>query len=492
MKTRRFQMLKRAGLFLAAFMIIASSSCKKEEIPEDPIASFQFAVSEDNYLEVAFTNYSQNATSYSWNFGDGETSTEKDPVHNYVAAGSYDIVLTAMNSADVSATYSLSIELTDPNSALALLDGGESKTWRLYREGTSLGVGPDAEGARTWWSLANDGSRPCVYFHEFTFNRDGSFVFDDKGMFWGEGAIFGGLDLVESCFEATAANMVNADGVDVSAWLSGTHAFTYDPVLGQITLNGTGAWMGMPQLSTVAEVSVPDASRTFNATIEEMEGFDLLTITFIYDGLYWDFTYASYSDPSLEPDVETAIEEYGEDLDDFTPETMFNTFAATDEANVSYLAPTESAVTVTAGIDDPADAEAAKVGEYVRGTDQYADLKFQMDFDIQFDNFTSFSIDIYIPSSNTFVDGGLTKTIQLWIADQSQTQNFWESWVQYDVDAETIVLDAWKTYTFDLETPTTGSGTPKTRTDLDLVGLVIGGSGHTADGTFYIRNFTFN
>ena len=138
-------MLRKAGLFLAAFMIIASSSCKKEEIPEDPIASFQFAVSEDNYLEVTFTDYSQNATSYSWNFGDGESSTEANPVHTYAAAGSYDIVLTAKNSADVTATYSLSIELTDPNSALALLDGGESKTWRLYREGTSLGVGPDAE-----------------------------------------------------------------------------------------------------------------------------------------------------------------------------------------------------------------------------------------------------------------------------------------------------------------------------------------------------------
>jgi hypothetical protein len=105
---------------------------------------------------------------------------------------------------------------------------------------------------------------------------------------------------------------------------------------------------------------------------------------------------------------------------------------------------------------------------------------------------TSFSIDIYIPSSNTYADGGLQKAIQLWIADASQTQNFWESWVQYDVDPATIPTDEWKTYTFDLETPSTGSGTPKTRTDLDLVGLVIGGSGHAVDGTFYIRNFRFN
>ncbi|MBT5425727.1 MAG: hypothetical protein HOK84_06000, partial [Bacteroidetes bacterium] len=78
MKIYRFQMLKKVGLVLAAFTIIFSS-CKKDEPLADPIASFQYAVSETDYLEVILTNYSQNATSYSWNFGDGETSTESDP-----------------------------------------------------------------------------------------------------------------------------------------------------------------------------------------------------------------------------------------------------------------------------------------------------------------------------------------------------------------------------------------------------------------------------
>jgi len=493
MKTNGFQTLKKAGLLFAAFTIIAASSCKKEDpIPDDPIASFQFAVSEADYLEVTFTNYSQNAETYTWNFGDGQTSTEKDPVHVYAEGGSYEISLIAKNSVNATSTFSASIELTDPNSALTLLDGASSKTWRLYREGTALGVGPDAESPRIWWSLANDGTRPCLYYDEFTFNRDGSFVYNDNGTFWGEVAIFEGTDNNEICFDAIPANMINKDGADVSAWLGGTHAFTYDPVLGEITLTGNGAWMGMPQMGTTEVSIVPGASTSFKAVIEEMEGFDLLTISFTYEGLYWDYTYASYSDPSLEPEVVTGGGEYGEDLDDFTPETMFNTFASTEDTDVSYLVPTESAVAITVGVDDPADAEAAKVGEYVRGVEQYPDLKFQQVFDIQFDNFTTISVDVYIPSSNTYAEGGLTKTIQLWIADFSQTQNFWESWVQYDVDPATIPTDEWKTYTFDLETPSTGTGTPKTRTDLDLVGLAIGGSGHTIDGTFYIRNLTFN
>lgn len=492
MKTFVFRNFRRVSVLMAVFVLIAATSCKKEVVVEDPIASFQFEVSQDNYLEVSFTNYSQHAESYSWNFGDGNSSTEENPTHVYDAAGSYQVVLTATNSEGTTANYSQDIEITDPLAAQTILDGGSSKTWKLLRDGVCLGVGPDADGARSWWALENDGSRPCVFYHEFTFNRDGSFVFEDNNIFWGETAVFAGTDFNEICFEPTAANMINSNGDDVSAWMSGTHQFTYDPTVGEITLTGNGAWMGMPQLGTSAESIVPEASRTFKAILEEMDGYDVLTVVYAYADLYWDFTYVSYDDPSMEPEVVTEQDEYGEDLDDFAPTEFYNTFNSTSDDDVKYLFPTESAVTITAGVDDPADAAGAKVGEYVRGVDMYADLKFAMDFDIQFDNFTTVSIDVYIPSSNTYEEGGLTKGIQLWIADMSQTQEFWTSWCQYDVDPETIPLDEWKTYTFDLETPSAGVGTPKTRTDLDLVGLVIGGSGHAVDGTFYIRNLRFN
>jgi PKD repeat protein len=72
MKKFGFRMFKIAGLLIAASVII--SSCKKEDpIPEDPIASFQISVDENDYLKVTFTNYSQHATSYAWDFGDGMT-----------------------------------------------------------------------------------------------------------------------------------------------------------------------------------------------------------------------------------------------------------------------------------------------------------------------------------------------------------------------------------------------------------------------------------
>jgi PKD repeat protein len=48
-------------------------------------------------FKVTFANKSTFASSYSWNFGDNNTSTLENPVHTYAANGTYKVVLTASN-----------------------------------------------------------------------------------------------------------------------------------------------------------------------------------------------------------------------------------------------------------------------------------------------------------------------------------------------------------------------------------------------------------
>ncbi len=49
--------------------------------------------------DVQFSNASTGSiTSYSWNFGDGSSSTLKDPVHKYSSAGNFTVTLTATNA----------------------------------------------------------------------------------------------------------------------------------------------------------------------------------------------------------------------------------------------------------------------------------------------------------------------------------------------------------------------------------------------------------
>ncbi|MCB9021558.1 MAG: PKD domain-containing protein [Chitinophagales bacterium] len=59
-----------------------------------PTASFTYTAVG---LTVTFTNTSTGGASYSWNFGDGGTSTEANPTHVYTSAGVYNVTLTVTN-----------------------------------------------------------------------------------------------------------------------------------------------------------------------------------------------------------------------------------------------------------------------------------------------------------------------------------------------------------------------------------------------------------
>ncbi|MDC7243287.1 MAG: PKD domain-containing protein [Sphaerochaetaceae bacterium] len=63
------------------------------------VPDFSFSTSA---LTVAFTDASILAVSHSWDFGDGNTSTEVNPTHTYGADGTYDVTLTTTNEAGVS------------------------------------------------------------------------------------------------------------------------------------------------------------------------------------------------------------------------------------------------------------------------------------------------------------------------------------------------------------------------------------------------------
>ena len=59
-----------------------------------PTADFTTGV---NGNIVSFTNNSTGGTSYSWDFGDGNTSTDENPTHTYAMDGTYDVTLNVTN-----------------------------------------------------------------------------------------------------------------------------------------------------------------------------------------------------------------------------------------------------------------------------------------------------------------------------------------------------------------------------------------------------------
>lgn len=68
-----------------------------------PVASFEYEI--DHPLTVYFYNTSKKADSYSWDFGDGTKSKEKEPVHKYKTKGVYRVVMTAYRGSKSSQCY---------------------------------------------------------------------------------------------------------------------------------------------------------------------------------------------------------------------------------------------------------------------------------------------------------------------------------------------------------------------------------------------------
>ena len=72
------------------------------------IANFTFCI----WGNCHSTNSSSNATSYSWNFGDGSgTSPLESPVYAYAASGTYNVCLTASNATSSDETCRMLLQL---------------------------------------------------------------------------------------------------------------------------------------------------------------------------------------------------------------------------------------------------------------------------------------------------------------------------------------------------------------------------------------------
>lgn len=71
---------------VASTFIFCFSSCKKDHTQSS--IDVIYTVNVDG-LTATFTNQTKGVTSYKWDFGDGTTSTEQNPVHTYSVKGKY-------------------------------------------------------------------------------------------------------------------------------------------------------------------------------------------------------------------------------------------------------------------------------------------------------------------------------------------------------------------------------------------------------------------
>lgn len=170
--------LQLSFILMLSLVIGFLSSCKKDSDnePAFPIASFQYFVSDTNALYVEFKNYSKNATSYLWNFGDNEgTSTEESPIHKFKDGGAFTVTLTA-SSSEGSAEHSKEVTVINPEADNYILNGefNDDSEWTIIQHNAANnGIVTIADGvanfdeiedvpAGSWGSEAHSGINQMV------------------------------------------------------------------------------------------------------------------------------------------------------------------------------------------------------------------------------------------------------------------------------------------------------------------------------------------
>ena len=106
---------KALRLSALGLVVLLVAACEFEfELPEagsipdltPPMAAFSAAQSDVDFLQFNFANLSTSATTYAWDFGDGNSSTELDPVNVFPAEGTYTVTLTVSDALGATSTYS--------------------------------------------------------------------------------------------------------------------------------------------------------------------------------------------------------------------------------------------------------------------------------------------------------------------------------------------------------------------------------------------------
>ncbi len=176
--------------FYSLFTLVAITaimfSCGKDPVP--PVVEMFAEVNADDPYTIDFTTTTQNVTSYAWDFGDGETSTEANPSHTYTMSGDYTAKVTVTGEGGTAEATKI---VTIAASMEEMLSGGPSatngKTWVLSRTATPGldGAGAVESNFPTDIMPATDNMLDIIglgdeYDNEFTFYYDGTYKVNNK------------------------------------------------------------------------------------------------------------------------------------------------------------------------------------------------------------------------------------------------------------------------------------------------------------------------
>lgn len=169
---------KAIKLMLCLSAIALMVSCEEAfeyELPEAgslpdnslPVANFDYIPDAVNFRKINFNNLSFESIKYEWDFGGGNTSTDKDPSYTFAdGEGTYPVKLTALDANNASNTVTLDVEVVDRFVPLpvTILNGdfnGGSSDWKFdsFTGGTTNPFNSSSDGSFTNYDGTDNGAK---------------------------------------------------------------------------------------------------------------------------------------------------------------------------------------------------------------------------------------------------------------------------------------------------------------------------------------------
>ena len=159
-------------------ILIAVVGCKKEKYDFDslPDTVKSFYTIDNIKLKInemiQFNNESENAATYSWDFGDGTTSTEANPKKTYKNPGVYSVKLKAVGNGGTG-NYSMDLTVIDPdavtnaNKEMYFIAYGSKFIRKISLDPGSTAADVVGIGDKRGVSIAYDVKNKKIYYTDF-------------------------------------------------------------------------------------------------------------------------------------------------------------------------------------------------------------------------------------------------------------------------------------------------------------------------------------
>lgn len=157
------------SILLFSFVFI---SCEKDEDEKDPIACFE-ADKQTAFVNesISFTNCSEDATAFYWEFGDGTTSVEHTPSHAWDTAGTYEVTLQAL-AGEESDIETMTVTIEPDPAPVACFEISQS----TIKVGDTLEITNCSEKAETYEWDFGDGTTSTEETPEHAYESPGNYT----------------------------------------------------------------------------------------------------------------------------------------------------------------------------------------------------------------------------------------------------------------------------------------------------------------------------